>query len=132
MTGMNVVYISYSGADRVHAGPLIEALQRSGCEVFDPQRSEGEADGITTENFERANVIIVLWSKHAEKSDAVKRELRFAQDWDKKVILVLLEMITPPRSLALTQHTIIDVHSRPGWIAAVVDRVWPLGAAPWD
>jgi hypothetical protein len=72
------IFLSYANEDEVHARALAEALQREGWSVWwdhhiPPGRSWSE---VIEQEIGKAGCVVVLWSKHAVRSQWVQNEAR--------------------------------------------------------
>ena len=91
---MTQVFVSYSRHDEERARPVLDALARSGFRVSHAQDPPGMsfADAIA-QKIERADCVVVVWSRAAARSEWVQREVHLAiEAWSAgKLVLVSLD-----------------------------------------
>ncbi len=75
------VFLSYAADDRQYAGRLVSGLEKAGIDVWWDQHIPGGARYETEieKALNAADLVIVAWSKAANKSDWVKDEAEFAK-----------------------------------------------------
>ena len=92
---MAQVLVSYSRADEERARHIVEALGRSGFRVSQPRDfplGVSMADAVA-QQIERADCVVVVWSRAAARSEWVQREVHLAiEAWSAgKLLLVSLD-----------------------------------------
>jgi hypothetical protein len=99
---MAQVYVSYGGKDRGTALPVIEAMNQAGLDVWhfakSPAVSVGDSFEQTRRELDKAQCVVVLWSKAAAQSDWLQWEIHHAiQAWssDRLVLAALDETPLP-------------------------------------
>jgi TolB-like protein/Flp pilus assembly protein TadD len=102
------VFLSYAREDRPSAVPLIEALERTGFDVWwDGLLIGGVAFAHTTEEaLESADAVLVLWSRHSVDSHWVRDEATRGRD-RRCLVPVSLDGTEPP--LGFRQFQVIDL-----------------------
>jgi len=94
---MSDVFISYARSDREKARLFAETLQQEGLSIWwDPEIPPGQTfDAVIEDAIDRAQCVIVLWSKNSVRSDWVKTE---AAEGKRRNILipVLLDEVKIP------------------------------------
>ena len=90
-SGRTVLFLSYSRADRARAQKLADALELAGFEVWWDALIEGGAQFAHTisEALDKADVILVLWSRNSVDSDWVRDEAAIGRDRHRLVPLSL-------------------------------------------
>jgi len=106
--GTTTVFLSYSRADEKRARPIIDHLERAGyCVWWDGLLGGGERFArATAEALERAQAVVVLWSRTSVESHWVHDEAAHARDLGRLVPLSL-DGSQPP--LGFRQFQVIDV-----------------------
>ncbi len=107
-TGRATVFLSYARADQAQASRLTQALTAAGLDVWWDALIEGGATfakSIETA-LDRADAVIVLWSKTSVASDWVRDEAARGRDL-KKLVPLGLDGTEPP--LGFGQYHIIDI-----------------------
>lgn len=96
---MSHVFLSYARADRERARQLAEALETEGFDVWwDREVPPGKTfDQVIEQALERADKVVVLWSRRAVKSNWVRVEADEALA-RKILVPVLIEDVAPPFS----------------------------------
>lgn len=100
---MSKIFISYSSKDKLTAKKLEEKLKKDGAEVFVDYHRIKPGDtlpGKISEALEWCDTFLLLWSKHAQKSDWVKLEWENALSLRKKIIPCLLDNTILPAILS--------------------------------
>ncbi len=106
MTGK--VFISYSSADQPTADKLVAEIERRGipCWISSRDIRPGEDyQGAIVAAMEASAVVLLLFSRHAEASAEIPRELGLASRFKKTVIPARLEDIVPSGSFAYQMTT---------------------------
>jgi formylglycine-generating enzyme required for sulfatase activity len=95
---MSDIFLSYASEDRERVRPLAEALMAEGWSVFwDRNIPVGKTWGqMLEEEFASACSLVVVWSKHAVKSDWVREEANEARRRQLPIFPILLEGVLPP------------------------------------
>lgn len=102
------VFLSYARADRGRADKLIAALEKHGYELWWDAKLEGGsafADSIA-DALQKADAVLVLWSKNSIASDWVRDEASVGRD-RKRLVPLSLDGVEPP--LGFRQYHAIDV-----------------------
>jgi len=128
------VFLSYARSDRERVGPLANALEASGFQVWwDSMLVGGAAFSREIEQaIERADAVVVLWSKSSIASDWVRDEAGQARDTG-KLIPALLDDCLPP--LGFRQYHAVNLvrwagdRADPGF-AALSDAIGNPGRSP--
>lgn len=116
------VFVSYARVDRARVAPLIKLLEAAGHEVWWDQRIEGGrvfAEEIV-HALERAQVVVVAWSKTSVESHWVRDEAGRARDLN-RLAPVRLDDSPPP--LGFRQFHTIDFSRWRGGPAEAVDKL---------
>jgi TolB-like protein/tetratricopeptide (TPR) repeat protein len=102
------VFMSYSRADEKRARPIIDHLERAGYSVWwDGLLAGGERFARSTADaLERAQAVVVLWSRTSIESHWVHDEAAHARD-RKRLVPLSLDGSQPP--LGFRQFQVIDV-----------------------
>src|SRR3954447_9790406 len=95
--GGPAIFLSYAHADRAKAQRLAEILERSGFTVWWDALIEGGSRFASTidEALQKADVVLVLWSKHSVESDWVRDEAAHGRDRH-RLVPVSLDGCAPP------------------------------------
>jgi TolB-like protein/tetratricopeptide (TPR) repeat protein len=106
--GSSTVFLSYSRTDRPRAVPIIRLIEEAGFAVWwDGLLEGGERFSQTTEDaLDRAQAVVVLWSKNSVHSHWVHDEATRGRD---RRILVPLSLDGSPPPLGFGQFQVIDV-----------------------
>ena len=110
--GQSTIFLSYAHADKARAQRLAAALEQAGYTVWWDALIEGGSRFTQSidEALERADAVIVLWSKSAVDSDWVRDEASIARD-RRRLVPVSLDGCTPP--LGFRQYQTINfAHER--------------------
>lgn len=104
MTKKNV-FISYSRSDLEFVEKLVNALKEHGIDVwFDKHlRTGGDWDDRLEEEINKADHMIIIWSKRSVKSENVKNEISFAKRSNTTFHPIKIEECETPISMA-RQH----------------------------
>jgi TolB-like protein len=107
------VFLSYARADRPVAAQIAEALNAAGYDVWWDALIEGGAAFAKAIEvaLERADAVVVLWSKTSVTSDWVRDEAGRGRDL-KKLVPVSLDGMPPP--LGFRQYHAIDIRELRG------------------
>ena len=102
------VFLSYAHADQARARAVAFALEQCGYAVWWDQLIEGGSRFASSidEALNRADALVVLWSKHSIHSDWVRDEATFARDRH-RLIPLSLDGELPP--LGFRQYQAIDL-----------------------
>jgi len=102
------IFLSYAHADKVKAQRIAAALEKSGYTVWWDQLIEGGSRFARSidDALEKADAVVVVWSKNSIESDWVKDEASHARD-RQKLVPVSLDGTHPP--LGFRQYQMIDV-----------------------
>ncbi len=110
--GQSTIFLSYAHADKARAQRLAAALEQAGYTVWWDALIEGGSRFTQSidEALERADSVIVLWSKCSVDSDWVRDEASLARD-RRRLVPVSLDGSIPP--LGFRQYQTINyVHER--------------------
>ena len=104
----STIFLSYAHADKARAERIATALQKSGYTVWWDALIEGGSRFARSidEALERADAVVVLWSKNSIESDWVKDEASHARD-RQRLVPVSFDGSHPP--LGFRQYQIIDL-----------------------
>jgi TolB-like protein/Tfp pilus assembly protein PilF len=102
------IFLSYARADRSLVAPLAEALEREGAEVWwDALMESGAAFARRIEDqLEKADSVLVAWSKNSVGSDWVRDEAGHGRD-SGKLVPVTIDGAEPP--LGFRQYHVVDL-----------------------
>ena len=102
------VFLSYAHADQARARAVAFALEQCGYTVWWDQLIEGGSRFASSidEALQKADALVVLWSKHSIHSDWVRDEASFARD-RQRLIPLSLDGELPP--LGFRQYQAIDL-----------------------
>ena len=108
--GRTILFLSYSRSDRTRAQKLADALSLAGYEVWWDALIEGGAQFAHSigDALEKADAVLVLWSKHSIESDWVRDEAAIGRDRHRLVPL-RLDNSKPP--LGFRQYQAISLDS---------------------
>jgi TolB-like protein len=121
--GRSTIFLSYAHADKARAQRLAAALEQSGYVVWWDALIEGGSRFARSidEALERADAVVVLWSKNSIESDWVRDEASHARD-RQRLVPVSFDGSHPP--LGFRQYQMIDLsHWRGRADAAQVEAV---------
>ena len=96
------IFISYSSKDREAADFIAEQLRVRGADIFiDYQRLVGGEDFIEqlAAEIESCDSIIFVLSEHSAESRWVRKEIQYADHYEKRIVPVALDNATIPRAL---------------------------------
>lgn len=104
----STVFVSYSRTDRPRAVPIIRIIEEAGFTIWwDGLLEGGERFSQTTEDaLDRAQAVVVLWSKNSVHSHWVHDEATRGRD---RRILVPLSLDGSPPPLGFGQFQVIDL-----------------------
>ncbi|NUT00186.1 MAG: TIR domain-containing protein [Sphingomonas sp.] len=106
--GRSTIFLSYAHSDKARAQRLAAALEQSGYTVWWDALIEGGSRFARSidEALERADAVIVLWSKNSIESDWVRDEASHARERH-RLVPVSLDGSAPP--LGFRQYQMIDL-----------------------
>lgn len=106
--GGSTIFLSYAHADKVKAQRIAAALEKSGYTVWWDQLIEGGSRFARSidDALEKADAVVVVWSKSSIESDWVKDEASHARD-RQRLVPVSLDGTHPP--LGFRQYQMIDL-----------------------
>ena len=132
--GNTILFLSYARDDRARAEKLAAALRHHGFEVWWDALIEGGAQFASTisEALDKADAVLVLWSRNSVESDWVRDEAATGRDRHRLVPLSL-DGSKPP--LGFRQYQAINLSHWRGRedareIAAIVRAVGSVSHAP--
>ncbi|GAA4742448.1 hypothetical protein GCM10023264_04490 [Sphingomonas daechungensis] len=104
----STVFLSYAHADKARAQRISSALENAGYTVWWDQLIEGGSQFARSidEALDKADAVVVLWSKNSIDSDWVRDEASHARD-RKRLVPVSIDRSTPP--LGFRQYQMIDL-----------------------
>jgi TolB-like protein len=117
------IFLSYARADRPRAGQVASALEAAGYDVWWDALIEGGAAFAKSIEaaLDRADAVVVLWSKTSVVSDWVRDEAGRGRDL-KRLVPVLLDEAQPP--LGFRQYHAVDLrHWRGGTNSTEVQQI---------
>ena len=105
------IFVSYAREDRERVRPLVDALEKSGWDVWwDPEMVPGPSfDDRIQQAIDAARCVIVVWSRHSIRSDWVKQE---ADEGRRRNILVPVRMDDVQVPLGFRLHHCADLTGR--------------------
>ena len=105
---MASLFLSYDHADAGRAAPIAEALEKAGHEVWWDRHIKGGAEynEEIEAAVEKADAVVVLWSKRSVKSAWVRDEAAEGRERG-KLVPVLIDPIKPP--MGFRQFQTIDI-----------------------
>jgi len=106
-----MIFISYSHYDKVHAGRLDSELRAAGAEVFidyEVTRVGKSFPDRMNEALEWCDTLILLWSKNAKESRWVAKEWQYAMHAGKTIIPCTIDGTSLPPLLTTTLCFNID------------------------
>lgn len=111
------IFISYAHADAAVVLPIVTKLQEQGFRVWFDQGIEAgtEWPEYIAEHLEKAGSVIIFMSKAAAASKNCRREINFAIDANKEMLVAYLEEVELSAGLKLQLNTlqaIFKYHSR--------------------
>lgn len=111
------VFVSYSHRDLQRVTPLIVELQESGHRVWYDNGIPGGAewDAMIEERVQRCEVLLVFVSRAAVDSKFVRREVKFADTLNKRIVAVRLDRDVPLShgfAMLLNQYQTIEATRR--------------------
>jgi len=125
------IFLSYSSKDRDRIQPLANRLEQAGHEVWwDPHIEMGTPfRKVIAAQLERAQLILVAWSRHSVDSDWVQEE---AEVGKRKGCLrpVLIDPVDPPIGFRSYQTLDLSGWNGTGDDAIIVRLLEQLGRAP--
>ncbi|UCF20715.1 MAG: TonB family protein [Gemmatimonadota bacterium] len=106
---VNRIFISYSSIDRIRTNGLGLLLEAMGHQVFHDHRTikPGSSwEAALQEGLEQADALMIFWTKHAAKSDWVRKEYEFfyATYPDRPLVPVLGDETALTEILKTRQH----------------------------
>ena len=106
--GRTILFLSYARADRARAQKIADALSQAGYEIWWDALIEGGAQFAQSigDALEKADVVVVLWSKHSIESDWVRDEAAIGRDRH-RLIPLALDDSKPP--LGFRQYQAINL-----------------------
>lgn len=106
--GGSTIFLSYAHADKAKAQRLASALERAGYTVWWDQLIEGGSRFARSidEALDKADAVVVLWSRNSIESDWVRDEASHARD-RQRLVPVSLDGSHPP--LGFRQYQMIDL-----------------------
>lgn len=119
------VFISFAYADRAIAELLMQELQAAGFQVWSAAESILPGDNWALETgkaLEQAEILVALFSKHAQDSPHVRQEVQYALtsgNYRGRVIPVLLD------------YTTFEVGTDVPWVLLRMDPLY-LQSSPFD
>ncbi len=133
--GSESAFISYATADRKQALAICKAVEARGvgCWISTRDVAPGENyQEAIVEAIRKARAVILVFSKAANRSDEIKKELSLASRYRVPIIALRLEDVEPSDAFAyeLSTRQWIDVFS--GWdksIEALVRRIGQLSGS---
>ena len=104
----SAIFLSYAHADKVKAKRIAVALEQSGYTVWWDQLIEGGSRFAHSidEALDKADAVVVLWSRNSIESDWVRDEASHARD-RQRLVPVSLDGSHPP--LGFRQYQMIDL-----------------------
>ena len=104
----STIFLSYAHADKAKAQRIAVALEKSGYTVWWDQLIEGGSRYARSidDALEKADAVVVVWSKSSIESDWVKDEASHARD-RRRLVPVSLDGSAPP--LGFRQYQMIDL-----------------------
>lgn len=107
-TGTSTIFFSYARDDQARALPIIQLIEQAGFSVWwDGLLEGGERFSRTTEDaLDRAQAVVVLWSKTSVQSHWVHDEATRGRD---RRVLVPLSLDGSPPPLGFGQFQVIDL-----------------------
>src|SRR5665213_1854778 len=102
------IFLSYARADRARVAPLAAALERSGAQLWwDALMESGAAFARRIEDqLDRADAVLVVWSRTSIGSDWVRDEAGHGRDAG-KLVPVTIDGAEPP--LGFRQYHVVDL-----------------------
>src|SRR5260370_6835684 len=96
--GGPAIFLSYAHADRAKAQRLASILEQAGYTVWWDALVEGGSRFAKSidEALDKADAVVVLWSKHSVESDWVRDEAAQGRDRQRLVPLSLDGTVPPP------------------------------------
>ena len=106
--GASTIFLSYAHADKAKAKRIAFALEKSGYTVWWDQLIEGGSRFAHSidEALDKADAVVVLWSRNSIESDWVRDEASHARD-RQRLVPVSLDGSHPP--LGFRQYQMIDL-----------------------
>lgn len=128
---MGNLFLSYARDDRRVADQLAAALEAAGHQVWWDRQLSGGSQFSTAieEELDRADYVLVLWSRHAVQSPWVRDEAAYARDAGK---LIPLTLDGGPSPLGFRQFHTVDASNwtNGGGVGLPDGLEQALGAAP--
>ena len=119
------IFVSYSRIDEALVSPLVRVMRATGADVF--QDIDSIPYGklwrpVIEERIELAEILLVFWCEHSERSAAVRDEWQLAAKAGKAIVPVMLD--GTPLDSRLGEYQGIDL--RPFALAHRIDRGFSL------
>ena len=105
---MATIFISYSSDDKTIVKQLASLLESRGWTVWwDRQIPIGQNyDTVIEEELNKADCVLVIWTKRSIASQWVRNEASDALS-KKKLIPIILEQVTPPLAFRLIESAML-------------------------
>jgi hypothetical protein len=120
------IFISYSRIDAPIVNKFVKLLSITDAAIFQDVHNISPGSlwrGVIADAIDTCEIFVLFWCKHSEQSPEVKKEYNRAVGLEKRIVPVLLDETSIPKTLAEYQsidmtdiifgsHIVIEFHSR--------------------